>query len=122
MDGPHLTVRLANGSRIRAETLPDDAAVGDSVSIGIRPHHLKRAEPSGAGFTGRIELIELLGNESVIRMALDKGSTMTVCLDGSIHASRGDSLTVGFAPENVHVFDASGNALGKSPAALPATP
>src|ERR1700722_1033603 len=91
--GPLL--RFVDGTRHE----PDDTP----LTIGIRPEHVT-LDPNGV--TLRIDLIELLGSESLVhgRLAAPGETPLVVRLAGA--APAGESLTIGFPPQHIHVFDA----------------
>jgi sn-glycerol 3-phosphate transport system ATP-binding protein len=91
--GPLL--RFIDGRRDR----PD----GTVLTIGVRPEHI-RIKPEGVPL--RIDLVEPLGSETLVhgRLAAPGEATLVIRLAG--RAPEGDTLTVGFPPEEIHVFDA----------------
>jgi multiple sugar transport system ATP-binding protein len=102
------STRIA-GPAMTATTLPiagGDRKVGDILTLGLRPYDFK---PSPAGpFTGTVTLVEHLGNETIVNMALASGQNLIVALDGDTECSVGQSLTVGFAAEKAALFDQTG--------------
>jgi sn-glycerol 3-phosphate transport system ATP-binding protein len=76
---------------------------GTPLTIGLRPEHVT-LDPNGV--TLRIDLIELLGSESLVhgRLAAPGEASLVVRLAGA--APDGESLTIGFPPQHIHVFDA----------------
>jgi sn-glycerol 3-phosphate transport system ATP-binding protein len=91
--GPLL--RFVDGTRHE----PDDTP----LTIGIRPEQVT-LDPSG--LTLRIDLIELLGSESLVhgRLAAPGETSLVVRLAGA--SPSGESLTIGLPPQHIHVFDA----------------
>ncbi len=91
--GPLL--RFVDGSRDR----PD----GTKLTIGVRPEHIR----TGAdGVSLRIDLIEPLGSETLVHghLAAPGESAVVVRLAG--RSPEGDTLTIEFPPQEIHVFDA----------------
>jgi sn-glycerol 3-phosphate transport system ATP-binding protein len=91
--GPLL--RFVDGRRDR----PD----GTALTIGVRPEHI-RIDPEGVPL--RIDLVEPLGSETLVhgRLAAPGEAAMVIRLAG--RAPEGETLTVEFPPEEIHVFDA----------------
>ena len=56
----------------------------------------------------RVDLVERLGHETIIRVSLGNGTTITASLAGQSDLEPGDTATLGFKPEEAHLFDASG--------------
>jgi multiple sugar transport system ATP-binding protein len=92
--------------RLPSETL----AVGDAtpVVVGFRPAHLHRgAAADDAGrLSGRVDLIEFLGNEALATFQVD-GVEVTALLPGRDSPSVGDVIEVGLRADDVHAFDAA---------------
>ncbi|SMQ62022.1 carbohydrate ABC transporter ATP-binding protein, CUT1 family [Devosia lucknowensis] len=102
------SVRVS-GPTMAAQTLPLDGqppSVGSTLTLGVRPHELKPL-PEGA-FTGKVSLVEHLGNETIVNLTLSDGQGLIVALDGDTPCSLGQTLSVGFAPTKAHLFDAQG--------------
>ena len=79
---------------------------GHAVTLGIRPHALAIA-PDGQ-LTGTVLLVEQLGNETVVRLALTDGSEVTAALAGQGDLAPGKSVSLTFAPTDCHVFGENG--------------
>ena len=98
----------------RGETairLPSEhLAVGDGapVVVGFRPAHLHQVSAStDAGrLSGRVDLIEFLGNEALATFQVE-GVEVTALLAGRDPPSVGDVIDVGVHGQDVHVFDAT---------------
>jgi sn-glycerol 3-phosphate transport system ATP-binding protein len=88
-------VHFADGAR----RVPEDTP----LTIGIRPEHVA-LDPNGV--TMRIDLVELLGSEVLVhgRLAAPGEASLVVRLASA--APTAESLTIGFPPEHIHVFDA----------------
>ena len=76
---------------------------GDEVTLGIRPHALV-VSPDGP-LSGTVQLIEQLGNETVVRVRL-KASEVTVVLPGQGNFAVGSPISLGFALADIHLFNA----------------
>jgi ABC-type sugar transport system ATPase subunit len=74
------------------------------VDVGIRPEHLL---VTGAGsdhaLPARVELVETLGHERLVRCAVDGGLLVVRCpVDGAVP----DHLSLAVDPAHIHLFDA----------------
>jgi multiple sugar transport system ATP-binding protein len=76
------------------------------VVVGLRPAHLHRGSASGdAGrLSGRVDLIEFLGNEALATFQVG-GVDVTALLPGRAPPSVGDTIEVAVHGGDVHVFD-----------------
>ena len=112
-----LPVSLAEGSGgIAMARLPDGSVLPTTVplnSINAGPHQLGlRAEacmpdPEGA-LSGKVEIVEHLGDRTSLHLRLPDGSPLVVEADGQTHISSGDTVRFGVAPGRLHIFDAEG--------------
>ena len=82
-------------------------AQGQKVTLGIRPHALRVTETGGFG--GAIQLVESLGNETVVRLALADGTEMTAALAGQGQFAPGATIALTFTPADCHVFSEAGH-------------
>ncbi|UYN98071.1 MAG: sn-glycerol-3-phosphate ABC transporter ATP-binding protein UgpC [Devosia sp.] len=90
-------------------TLPADTsgiAVGDSVTLGIRPHEL--VQDSSGSIVGKVLLVERLGNETIVNVGLPSGASWLAVLDGDHNPAVGQSITLSFGAEAGIVFDGEG--------------
>ncbi len=79
------------------------------VAVGIRPEHLTPAEGEGeaaARFEGKVDIIESLGSEQHVTVALEHGS-VTVRLPAHLRLEVGAPLRLAVAAEHLHLFDAA---------------
>ncbi|SMQ73299.1 carbohydrate ABC transporter ATP-binding protein, CUT1 family [Devosia lucknowensis] len=86
--------------------LPTVGARDQSVTFGVRPHDLELV--ADGPLRGEVRLVERLGNETVIRVALPNGSEITAALPGQGQLEVGQTIGLGFAPGSVHLFGADG--------------
>jgi multiple sugar transport system ATP-binding protein len=85
------------------------AVASDSpVVVGLRPAHLHRGSAGGdAGrLTGRVDLIEFLGNEALATFQVG-GVDVTAMLSGRDPPSVGDMIEVAVHGDDARVFDAT---------------
>jgi multiple sugar transport system ATP-binding protein len=98
---PFLTTVHAAGNR-----------AGEKVTIGIRPEHVRIAEPGEPGtVSGDIAGVEQLGGLSYIRL---ESPDMTVQLAGQTHLGFGDRVELVLPHQSIHVFDSNGAAMPRS--------
>ena len=70
------------------------------ITLGIRPEHVSLVP---GGIELRVELVEPLGSETLVHGRMRNGEAMLAKLAGA--AAVADSVTVGFDPAAIHVFD-----------------
>ena len=83
-------------------------AVGDEVTVGIRPHHLTLG--GRPDITGKISLVERLGNETIAAVELGSGQQLIAALPGDVTVSAGDTLHLQTQAEHASLFLANGTA------------
>jgi multiple sugar transport system ATP-binding protein len=104
------TVVISSQDMARVEVAADsDAlAVGDTVTLGIRPQQLNLGE--GGSLVGQVVLVERLGSETNVSVNLPSGANILAVLEGDHVLQPGQSVTFGFAPSQAVVFDKAGRA------------
>ncbi|MCG7394485.1 sn-glycerol-3-phosphate ABC transporter ATP-binding protein UgpC [Microvirga sp. ACRRW] len=112
-------VQLPNAGTITVPTSADGVRVGEAVTLGIRPDHVK-ASPQGT-LTGRIELVEELGENHLLYVDVGQGQRLTIREPGDAHHEAGQQVSLSLAGESCHLFRESGEALpflseGRTPA------
>ncbi|MNY73803.1 TOBE domain protein [compost metagenome] len=75
----------------------------------MRPHDLAAA-PSGA-IVGRVNMVERLGNETIVNLELPSGASWLAVLDGDQSLKRGESVTLDVDPAKALLFDNNGVAV-----------
>jgi len=95
-----------DGASLRPKTRIDP---GRAVTIGIRPEHLA----AGSGFDLKVELVELLGADTLVYGRLSDGKALVVRLPGTEVPKIGDRLPVQANDGAWHLFDSeTGKRLG----------
>ena len=101
-----VTVAGTGISSIAIPASTDGLKVGDSVTLGIRPHDLSVA--AAGTIPGEVALVERLGNETNVSATLPSGAAWLVALDGDHDLKIGQSLSLSFEPASAVIFDAGG--------------
>ena len=77
---------------------------GQKVVVGVRPEHLRPT--TGAGLAATINVVEPTGPETHIYAKLGPREVCAITSDRR-PLKAGEAITLGFAPENVRLFDAA---------------
>lgn len=99
---------IASGFRVH---LPEDrrgevgSYNGKALVLGVRPQDLTDA-PSSLTMQANVEVIEPLGSENYLYCSAGK-DMVAARVDGRSSVRAGDSVTLGFKPEQFHLFDAA---------------
>ncbi|WP_297108474.1 sn-glycerol-3-phosphate ABC transporter ATP-binding protein UgpC [uncultured Devosia sp.] len=98
-DAPGLVVRR------RSQT----GAVGDEISVGVRPEHFADAALGGPTLTATAQVVEQLGGVSFVYAVGKDGETkVTIQQKGHSRIADGAPITVGIEPGALLAFDQSG--------------
>ena len=111
-DGDAAEVRLAAGVSIAAP-VARPVAPGTELRFGVRPEHLSLGPPRSGVLTGRIQVVERLGGETLIHVDLGDGANLVVKSDGEYRAAVGDAVSVEPQAAHCHLFDMDGPTLDK---------
>jgi sn-glycerol 3-phosphate transport system ATP-binding protein len=82
---------------------------GRKVTAGVRPEHLAPCTPSAANLVGSVEMIEALGADTLIHVAV-AGGTIIARLPPGTPAGVGEPIALAAAPAHVYLFDAGSGA------------
>jgi multiple sugar transport system ATP-binding protein len=117
MQGSDVVLELFDGG---AMSLPVTQSVdaGGTLTLGVRPEHLRLSGGGGPAIPGEIVVAELLGGESYLHVRVP-GQTMVVKTDGGTTPHRGDRIDIVLPPAQCHLFDADGRRISGRPAASP---
>ncbi|WP_410499749.1 ABC transporter ATP-binding protein [Chitinibacter sp. S2-10] len=106
---------LKGGQEIRATVDAGSVKVNDDVTVGIRAEHLLEDRLEGMleceKFSGKVNLVEHLGEANYLYITLDNGCDIVVRGDGERDVALGSSIEISAACQAFHVFDSEGQAL-----------
>ena len=103
-------VDLPGGGRVCARVDTGRAAQGARVTLGIRPEHLTLGG-SDAALTGRVEVVEQLGEAFLLHVRLADRTLVTAKLPGDSTLSPGTEVQLGIDGAFCHLFAADGRAM-----------
>jgi sn-glycerol 3-phosphate transport system ATP-binding protein len=86
-------------------TVPKAPAAGRKLTIGIRPEHLTPSKPSEANLVGSVEVIEALGADTLIHVAV-AGHTIIARLPNGTPAEVGEPIALAADRDRIYLFDA----------------
>jgi ABC-type sugar transport system ATPase subunit len=82
---------------------------GPQLTLGVRPEHLAIAAPDAAGtITGPLFANENMGPESLVTIDRGEAGRVTARIFIDDHLALGETVTLGFSPAHVHLFDGAG--------------
>jgi multiple sugar transport system ATP-binding protein len=106
-------IEIGGESGIRLSVpLPGRApALGDKLTVGVRPEHVTLVDPGGAMLAGEVQIAEHLGGETFLYVGLASGETVVVEIPGQASADPGERVGMHFEPDAFHVFTEEGRVL-----------
>jgi multiple sugar transport system ATP-binding protein len=124
VDQAGVTVGLPGGTELTVPCVGEGVQPGQTVALGVRPEHL--IEHGGLGddarLSGEVIVVEHLGGETLLHVALADGRTIQVKGSGESAATDGQRIDIGFSVRHVHLFKQDGAALRQVRAATPTPP
>ncbi|ATG38836.1 ABC transporter ATP-binding protein [Phaeobacter piscinae] len=103
--GPRTTVRLTSGEEVVAEIPTTDADQGLAVNVGVRPEDLVEEGAGGALIDSRVDIVEALGEVTVLYIAAGEGKDPLIAKLPGIHKGlRGSSVRLYADPAKLHLF------------------
>jgi len=90
------------------------SASGTAGTLGVRPEDLRQCAEADAVFTGRVDIVEALGEVTLAYLDIGSGEPLLAKLDGSISLQRGQSVYLDADTDDLHVFGADGQAFARS--------
>ncbi len=108
-DGHAITVAIPDGRPVTVAADRVDAAPGAKVTFGARPEHMHVTQ-DGA-IDGVADVVERLGNETLVYVKRPDGSMMIVKADDLSGIRAGEQVRLAPLPERAALFNAEGRAL-----------
>ncbi|MEJ2640003.1 MAG: ABC transporter ATP-binding protein [Desulfosarcinaceae bacterium] len=106
-----VTMTLAGGGSARGRALLSDSALNQPVTVGIRPEALNPATEKTAIISGRVQVVEELGEFHLIYVTTSSGDTVIAKVEGNAAVKADENIHLSAAPEKVHIFDEGGRSL-----------
>ncbi|KAF0112372.1 MAG: maltose/maltodextrin transport system ATP-binding protein [Chloroflexi bacterium] len=110
VDNSEFKIKLPKAKANKLQSL-----AGKEVILGIRPDDIHNPDFAPANISGekveaKVEVTELMGNEILIYLATEKGSSFVARVDPRSKYTFGDKAQLLFNMDNCHIFDPSGDA------------
>ncbi|ODT66754.1 MAG: ABC transporter ATP-binding protein [Pelagibacterium sp. SCN 63-23] len=104
-------IRTQDGAAVRRAL--NSSQCGDGATLGVRPEHLRVCDAASAKFSGKVELVEHLGEVTLAHLKTGTGLELLAKLEGTHPLARGDDVFLTADDANLHCFDASGQAIAR---------
>ena len=89
----------------------DGLTNGAHCTLGIRPEHVSIATEGSGHTKAQVAFAEQLGGETYLYCDVEGSPQITVHQPGQLPVVKGQTLALNFALENMHLFDANGQAI-----------
>ena len=100
-------VKLGDGTVVQTQ-VPRDGLPAEDISIGLRPEHVRVAKGGQADTTAKVELVERLGERSIIYGRLKDGLAITGEDIGLTDIRVGDEVPLKIEGDRAHLFGPDG--------------
>lgn len=95
-------VFTAENIRVPLDPGLDNKLAGKTIVLGVRSEHV---DLSSGDNSGRVQLIEPLGDATLVYFEYGGGSRLVAKVDPNLSFASGDNLTFGFEADQCHLFD-----------------
>ncbi len=99
------TVTILGEDKLTIPRQAEGVKAGDSVTVGVRPQHIRLANEGEPSITTQVELVEALGSETVVHAKIATGELLLAVLPGQKPLKKGDTVHLAFDAEDLHLFD-----------------
>src|SRR5688500_11083622 len=107
-DGQYATVRMGDGSQVATRVKRADVPKSGPLRVGLRPEMVRVANGSGKGTAATVELVERLGERTLIYARLTDGLAITAEDAGDSRVQVGDTIILDINGAAAHLFDGDG--------------
>ncbi len=102
-----MAVVTAGGAEVVTAIVRDGLGEGE-LTLGVRPEALRVVDPSKPGIPGQIELIERLGDRTLLHVRLRDGAVVIAEDSGKSQQKIGAAIMLMADADGTHLFDAEG--------------
>jgi multiple sugar transport system ATP-binding protein len=108
-DGHCAAVRLGNGALVETRVAKKGLPAQGPLQLGLRPESVTVAADDGATIVAKVELVERLGERTLVYARLADGLPVTAEDVGTSMVKVGDNVGLHIDGAAAHLFDAEGN-------------
>jgi multiple sugar transport system ATP-binding protein len=107
--GATASVVLGDGTRVDTAVPRDVLPPGEKVELGLRPEHVRVADRAEAATQATVELVERLGERSLVYARLKEGAAVTAEDSGTTTIRTGDQVGLSIDGAAAHLFGPDGS-------------
>jgi multiple sugar transport system ATP-binding protein len=109
-DGEHARVRLGDNSEVETRVKRAGLPSGGPLQLGLRPEMVSVAAPGGGTTDAKVELLERLGERTLVYSVLADGLEMIAQDEGASRLQVGDTIGLRVNGAAAHLFGPDGSA------------
>jgi multiple sugar transport system ATP-binding protein len=114
--GQYAVVRLGNGATVETRIARSSMPSEKTLQLGIRPEHVRVVSEQGHS-AAKVELVERLGERTLIYARLEDGLQITAEDSGFSKIKMGDEIALRINGDAVHLFGPDGRGYHAEPQA-----
>ncbi len=107
--GDFARVRLGDGSEVETRVKRSGLPADGPLQIGLRPESVRVAGGGASGTAAKVELVERLGERTLIYARLADGQAITAEDEGLSRVRIGETIGLRIEGGSAHIFDGEGN-------------
>ena len=107
--GDRAVAVLGDGCRVQTG-IPVNTLETGAFTLGVRAEHIQADAPSGAGIEATVDVLERLGDRTLVYVRDAQGQVLVYDEPGHAQVAVGDTVRVRIEGHATHLFDASGAA------------
>ena len=107
-DGSHARVRLGDGTEVQTRIPRSRLSNGSMFELGLRPENVRVASGGAASTAAKVELVERLGERTLIYGHLSDGQPITAEDEGNSRVRIGDTVGLRIDGDAAHLFAPDG--------------
>ena len=114
--GEHATLKIGDGTVVQTAIRPDQLPQWANLRLGLRPEAVRVGGRGKAATKGKVELVERLGERTLVYARLRDGQPITAEDQGDSGVKIGDDVSLKIDGAAAHVFDSDGAGYHKADA------
>ncbi len=107
------TISLRDGTSLYAPLVSESSRPGDQLTLGVRPEHISLIVDGN--LVAQVQTVEHLGSESYVHVQTKDHEALSIKVTGETNVQPGTTVSLGFNPNCLHLFDSKGIAFQSSP-------
>ena len=116
-DGAYARVRLGDGAEVETRVAGGGLPAGAALQLGLRPESVAVTAAGGGTTNGEVELVERLGDRTLVYARLADGLEVTAVDEGDSRIRIGQTVGLKISGDSTHLFGPDGKGYHAEPRA-----